>query len=146
SWEAAVKASRSPSPTIGRSITSSKAKCIAPRTPKLRPPRAPSGGRWTMRSSKYVALAFGAVLSFAASAAFADGVAIAPSALADADRQALSSQIAQYRTQHPQAFQALRELKGIRPEFYNRFRNPRPEVGRELRGFGAVVLLPMLDA
>jgi hypothetical protein len=78
--------------------------------------------------------------------ALADGVLLAPSALSNADRAKLTSQVQADRAGNPAAYKAVRSVKGHRPEVYRNFRNPYPTTSREFRGMGAPGLLAMLDA
>jgi hypothetical protein len=84
-------------------------------------------------------------LTWAASAA-ADGLMAAPSDLPEAARSKLEAQIADYKQKHPEVFDAVRNVKGIRPENYGKQRNPVPLAGRELRHLKKKALLPMLEA
>lgn len=93
------------------------------------------------------AAAIGAALLFApARASAAGGLAASASQIDAAARASLRKDIEAYRVAHPEVFEAIRELRGIKPEVYRTFRNPIPLVGRELRALGPSALLPMLDA
>lgn len=83
---------------------------------------------------------------FMTASALADGILLAPSALSPAARAKLESQVQADRVAHPDAFNALKNVKGHRPEVYRNYRNPIPTASRELRGLGAQGLLPMLEA
>lgn len=91
-----------------------------------------------------------ALLGFAltmSSAALADGIATKSSQLPAAARAALKTQIDAYRAAHPEAFDAVKNVKGHTPEVYRQNRNPfLPSASRELRALGAPALLPMLEA
>lgn len=76
----------------------------------------------------------------------AEGLALSASQMAAPARTALAQQIADYKASHPEAFAALEQVKGHKPEVYKRFRNPVPLVGRELRRLGQKALFPMLEA
>lgn len=95
--------------------------------------------------SKLALAAFLAV-SAASGVASADGMLARRADLAPAERTALEAQVAAARRANPKAFAAIRQLKGIRPEYYRQLRNPIPEAGRELRRMGPEGLLPMLEA
>ncbi len=84
--------------------------------------------------------------TLASSEARADGLAAKTDALPAAERAQLASDIAAAKARHPEAFQAVADVKGHLPEGYNRYRNPVPEVGRELTALGPSALLPMLEA
>ncbi len=90
------------------------------------------------------ALALGAALALPATA-MADGIVAKPSQLAPDARAALLQQIAAYRAENPAVFDAVRDVKGYRPEVYQQFQNPVPMVDRELRRLGKDALLPMLE-
>ena len=91
--------------------------------------------------------AFGAALSLHAGAAYAkDGMVAQPSQIADQARASLAKDIAAWKTSHPEAFEAVRNVTGHKPEVYSKQRNPIPVVGRELRRLGPAALLPMLEA
>ncbi len=80
------------------------------------------------------------------SAAHADGIVLATLSLAPGDLAKLQAQVSAERAAHPQVFDAVKNLKGHRPENYRNHRNPVPNVTRELRALGASGLMPMLDA
>ena len=91
--------------------------------------------------------AFGAALSLHAGAAHAaDGMAAQPSQIAQDARASLAKDIEAFKLAHPEAFEALRNVQGHKPEVYQKARNPIPVVGRELRRLGPSALLPMLEA
>jgi hypothetical protein len=91
--------------------------------------------------------AFGAALSLHAGAAYAkDGMAAQRAQIAEQARASLAKDIEAYKAAHPEAFEALRNVKGHKPEVYRKLRNPIPTVGRELRRLGPSALLPMLEA
>ncbi|MBW2459426.1 MAG: hypothetical protein JRI68_33345 [Deltaproteobacteria bacterium] len=92
-----------------------------------------------------VALAAGLLL-FTATAAAGEGLCGSPAQLPVAQRAKLAAAIDGYRATHPQAFVAVHQVKGHRPEVYRKARNPKPMVGPELRRLGAPALLPMLEA
>jgi len=81
-----------------------------------------------------------------APAALAGGISVASSVLPNEARAKLENEIAAAKVAQPKAFQAVRNVKGHRPEVYGKNRNPYPTVSRELRGLGALALLPMLEA
>ncbi len=78
--------------------------------------------------------------------ALADGISLATSALPNEARAKLENEIAAAKAAQPKVFQAVKNVKGHRPEVYGKFRNPYPTVSRELRGLGKPALLPMLEA
>lgn len=80
------------------------------------------------------------------SVAGAAGLVAAPVDLPGGDREQLRAAIAEHRALHPEVFEAVRNVKGYKPEHYKTFRNPIPMVGRELRHLGKDALLPMLEA
>lgn len=88
-------------------------------------------------------LTLGATPSHAASA----GIAVRPDMLAEKTRTALSSEIQAFRASTPAAFEALRKVRGHKPEVYRDLRNPLPiiSVTKELRALGPAGLLPMLN-
>src|SRR4051812_6894554 len=90
------------------------------------------------------ALSFSALFA-ATGSAFADGVLIAPAALSAADRATLQKHIGEERVAHPQAFDAVKGVRGYRIDSYGKARNPRPHVVRELKALGAPALFPMLN-
>lgn len=80
-----------------------------------------------------------------ATSARADGLATSPSAMPEEARATLAKEIASFKAVHPEAFTAVRDVKGYHKETYQKFRNPRPHVAAELRALGPNALLPMLD-
>lgn len=92
--------------------------------------------------------AFGAALSLHAGAALAkDGMAVQASQIADQQaRASLAKDIEAFKKTNPEAFEAVRNVQGHKPEVYQKQRNPIPVVGRELRRLGPTALLPMLEA
>lgn len=78
--------------------------------------------------------------------ALADGISLATSALPNEARAKLENEIAAAKAAQPKVFQAVKNVRGHRPEVYGKFRNPYPTVSRELRGLGKPALLPMLEA
>jgi hypothetical protein len=96
------------------------------------------------RKSTVFSLPFVLTLGLAGTA-FADGLAVAPAALTPESRASLAKQIAAARAAHPDAFDAVRDVKGYHKETYAKFRNPRPHVEGELRALGSAALLPMID-
>jgi hypothetical protein len=75
-----------------------------------------------------------------------DGMATQASQLSESARASLAKEIEAFKVSNPEAFEAVRNVQGHRPETYKRFRNPIPVVGRELRSLGPNALLPMLEA
>ncbi len=78
--------------------------------------------------------------------AMADGIAVADSQIPAQERNKLWSEIEAYRATHPEAFEAVANVKGHRPEVYKKRRNPVPGAGIELRRLRQAALLPMLEA
>lgn len=76
----------------------------------------------------------------------ADGISVGPQKLAAPVRTALVQEIAQHRAQNPAVYDAVRNVQGIRPDVYMKFRAQVPIADRELRGLGKEALLPMLEA
>lgn len=99
-----------------------------------------------MKSMRFgLGLAAFAAALVVSGAARADGLVAKPSQLPEATRASLQSDIAAYKTQRPELFDAVKNVKGYHPETYKQFRNPVPGVSRELRAFGKDALLPMLN-
>jgi len=92
-----------------------------------------------------VSAVFGGAFLVTATAS-ADGLTVAPSALSAEAQAKLAADISSARAANPKAFDAVRHLKGIEPSTYGNFRNPRPNVIRELRGIGKAGIVPMLEA
>jgi hypothetical protein len=88
----------------------------------------------------------GCALLLSTGNARADGIVMAPSALAPEARSQLEQQIQAAKAANPAVFAAVKNLKGHRYENYKNNRNPYPTVARELRGLGAAALMPMLEA
>lgn len=100
-----------------------------------------------MRAMKLLSTAAVALaVSLGASTAAADGLIAAPADLPAKERNELAQAIAAYKKAHPEAFEAVRNVKGYKPEYYKNLRRPVPMVGRELRRLGPQALLPMLEA
>jgi hypothetical protein len=97
-------------------------------------------------SRSIVALAMGLAVLGASASADAAGLVGSASDLAQVERAKLQAEIAAFKKAKPEAFEALRNLEGYRPEVYRKLRNPVPRVGRELRRLGPMMLLPMLEA
>lgn len=96
-----------------------------------------------------IAAVFGALIALGAAPSHAAGagIAVRPDVLAAQARTSLSAEIAAYRASTPAAFDALRKVRGHKPEVYREQRNPLPllAVTKELRALGAAALLPMLN-
>lgn len=90
--------------------------------------------------------AFAACLLVTSASAFADGLAARTNDLPAQARATLAADIAAYRKTHPEAFKAVAEVRGIRPDVYRAFQNPAPNAAPELRALGGAALLPMLHA
>jgi hypothetical protein len=91
--------------------------------------------------------ALGAALSLLSLSALAgEGLAAKPADLPAAARASLLKDIAAARASHPEAFAAVLDVKGVKPEVYKSFRNPQPNAAAELRALGPAALLPMLSA
>ena len=99
-----------------------------------------------MSFKNFLGAALAGATLMAVAEARADGLVGAASDMPLLERQKLAAEIAVAKQKDPAAFKALSELKGYRPEFYRQYRNPIPEVGRELRRLGKPMLLPMLEA
>lgn len=97
------------------------------------------------RSSLFGLILGGAVL-FSASAARADGLAIGTADLPEAARKTLQKDVAAFKAQNPKAFDRVRDIQGIKPEFYKQSRRPDPLATVELKRLGKDALLPMLSA
>jgi hypothetical protein len=97
------------------------------------------------RSSLFGLILGGAVL-FTATAARADGLAIGSADLPEAARKTLVKDVAAFKAAHPEAFDRVRDIQGIRPEFYKQARRPDPLATVELKRLGKDALLPMLNA
>ena len=89
--------------------------------------------------------AFGCVIAFSG-AARADGITVKSSALSSEALTKLETQIQSERAANPKAFEAVKKVKGHRPEVYRNYRNPYPTTTRELRGLGKAALFPILEA
>lgn len=92
------------------------------------------------------ALLFGAALTTFAGAAAADGLAVATSDLPAEAKKTLVKDVADYKASHPEAFDAVRDIRGIKREVYTTFQNPKPLATLDLKHLGAGALLPMLSA
>src|SRR5262245_24839731 len=98
----------------------------------------------TLKTLVWTAALCGSVVF--ASEARADGVVVNPGSMPASEADALKAQIDAEHASNPAAFDAVRNVKGHRPEVYRNNRNPYPTTSRELRGLGASALLPMLEA
>lgn len=96
--------------------------------------------------SSLLSLVLGATVLFTATAARADGLAIGTSELPEAARKTLVKDVAAFKTAHPEAFAQVRDIQGIRPDFYKNARKPEPLATVDLKHLGATALLPMLSA
>ncbi len=85
-------------------------------------------------------------LTLIPAAALGQGLMARCSEVPASTRGKLQKAIDGYRVSHPEAFEAVRNVKGHRPEVYRKRRNPVPSVVRELRRIGRPALLPMLEA
>lgn len=90
-----------------------------------------------------LALSVATLCSFEARA---DGLAAKTDALPSVERAQLLADITAAKARHPEAFEAVANVKGHLPEGYNQSRNPVPEATRELEALGPAALLPMLEA
>lgn len=101
-----------------------------------------------MKKHLIVAL-FGAWLTLSAAPSHAAnaGIAVRPDQIAEKARTSLYTEIQAFRASTPAAFEALRKVRGHKPEVYRDLRNPLPiiSVTKELRALGASALLPMLN-
>lgn len=102
-----------------------------------------------MKRTKWVGAmamaASGAAMLLSAHAALADGVAIAPSALAPAERAALADSIARARTAEPAAFAAVADIRSKVPLVDRKKRGRFMSVTSEFHTLGRAALFPMLD-
>ncbi|APR87869.1 hypothetical protein A7982_13218 [Minicystis rosea] len=85
-------------------------------------------------------------LTLTAAPAFADGLAVRTAKLSPAARASLAAEIAADRKARPDSYRAVFEVRGIQPEVYLKYQNPKPNAAHELRAMGASALLPMLSA
>jgi hypothetical protein len=99
-----------------------------------------------IRMKKLLAALAATVTMTLSATALCDGLMAAPADLPADERAALAAQIAEHKAQDPGVYQAVRNVKGVRPENYGKQRNPVPLAGRELRRLGKKALLPMLEA
>jgi hypothetical protein len=81
----------------------------------------------------------------ASAAARADGVAIAPEAIPEAERATLVQQIAEARAQTPDAFDAVAAVDTYKPEGIRRSRNNKPDASRAFMRLGRPALMPMIE-
>jgi hypothetical protein len=86
------------------------------------------------------------LLASAPAPASADGLVLRETQLASPARASLARAIELDRKAHPKAFDAVANVRGVRPEVYSKFQNPAPNALPELRALGAAGLLPMLHA
>jgi len=100
--------------------------------------------RKTMNKLASTLALFGGLL--VASTASADGLVASAGELPDSARQQLEQAIGEHRAENPAIYQTVRNVRGYKPGFYKKQRNPIPLVGRELRRLGPEALLPMLEA
>lgn len=96
--------------------------------------------------SSILGLILGCTVLMTATTASADGLVLGSSELPDAAKKALSKDVAAYKTAHPEAFDAVRDIQGIKPDVYKNFRRPDPLATLDLKRLGATALLPMLSA
>jgi len=103
-----------------------------------------------MRRSSLFALILGGSLFMgsllAATPAHADGLAVASADLPAEAKKALVKDVTAFKAAHPEMFDAVRDIPGIRPEVYKTLRNPQPIATLDLKRLGATALLPMLAA
>lgn len=100
----------------------------------------------TIKNALRMAALGAALFLVPALASASDGIAAHASQIAEPARASLLTAVNAHRAAHPEDFEAVRDVKGHRPEVYNQFRKPVPEVSRELRRLGPSALLPMLNA
>jgi hypothetical protein len=96
--------------------------------------------------SSVLGLLLGGALLLGAASARADGLALASRELPAEATKTLSKEVATYKAAHPEMFDKVRDIQGIKPEVYKTYRNPIPMAGLELKRLGADALLPMLSA
>ena len=100
-----------------------------------------------MRARSFLfGLILGGAVLFTATAARADGLAIGTADLPEAARKTLQKDVAAFKAQNPKAFDRVRDIQGIKPEFYKQARRPDPIATVELKRLGKEALLPMLSA
>jgi hypothetical protein len=104
------------------------------------------GAEMIRARSSVLGLLLGGALLLGASAARADGLALASSELPEAAKKTLVKDVAALKAAQPDAFDKVRDIQGIKPEVYKQYRNPIPMAGLELKRLGAGALLPMLSA
>jgi hypothetical protein len=97
-------------------------------------------------STRITKAALAAAVLCVAGTARADGLAARTADIPQPARSALARAIDADRAAHPELYDALRRVHGLRPEVYKQRRNPQPSVGPELRRLGAAAFLPMVDA
>lgn len=90
-------------------------------------------------------LALSAALLSGSAAARADGLLTKPSEIPAAARASLQKDIDAARAADPVTFNAVRNVRSVRPEVYRAFRNPVPHATLELRALGKAALLPLLN-
>lgn len=100
----------------------------------------------TRARSFVLALTLGGALLVTPAPARADGLALAAAELPEATRKTLVKDVATLKAAHPEVFDAVRDIAGIKPEVYKDFRRPEPLATLDLKRLGASALLPMLDA
>lgn len=96
--------------------------------------------------SSLLGLLLGGALLMGAASARADGLALATSELPAEAKKTLVKDVAAHKATHPETFEKVRDIQGIKPEVYKTYRNPIPMAGIELKRLGAGALLPMLSA
>jgi hypothetical protein len=85
------------------------------------------------------------IIAAARSAEAAEGLLTKPTALPAAARASIQKEIDAARAADPATFAAVRSVRGVRPEFYRKARNPAPTATRELKALGKAALFPILN-
>ncbi|NUP09979.1 MAG: hypothetical protein HOW73_28355 [Polyangiaceae bacterium] len=95
--------------------------------------------------SKIVALLTFGVIAALPTDAHAGGLVVDASKLEAKSRTSLATEIASSRSSLASVYAKVRDVQGVKPEVYSKFRNPVPTAGRELHALGKDALLPMLE-
>lgn len=96
------------------------------------------------RTSLFALILGGSLLL--AGTAHADGLAVGTGELPAEAKKSLVKDVTAFKAAHPEMFDAVRDIQGIRPEVYKTHRNPQPIATLDLKHLGASALLPMLGA
>lgn len=93
-----------------------------------------------------VAIGVASATFLAGTAAFADGIVIAPSKIATAPRASLSKDIVAAKRDHAAVRAKVRDVQGVKKEVYGKRQNPVPFATGELKALGKDALVPMLES